>query len=207
MSDPDRGYLLVLAAYRDNEVDAAHPLAITLDRLGKAGAAVSEITLQPLSLPDATQLVADALGCGKEPIEPLAELVWSKTLGNPFFLNQFVGALEQEKLLTFDAPSDRWIWDIERIRQRMVTDNVVDFMAGKILRLPENTRRALKLAACMGHRFDLSSFAIIHERSPAEVAEDLWEALREGLVLPLHAEHRVVDPRGEGPACCASAAT
>ncbi|WP_437597959.1 AAA family ATPase [Sorangium sp. So ce590] len=193
VSDPDRGYLLLLAAYRDNEVDAAHPLAITLERLREAGAAVSAIALQPLSLPDATQLVADALGCGEEPIEPLAELVWSKTHGNPFFLNQFVGALDQEKLLTFDAPSGRWIWDIERIRQRMVTDNVVDFMAGKIQRLPENTRRALKLAACMGHRFELSSLAILHERSPIDAAADLWETLRDGLVLPLHAEYRFLD--------------
>ncbi|MGK4004513.1 AAA family ATPase [Sorangium sp. So ce1036] len=197
MSDPDRGHLLVLAAYRDNEVDGAHPLTLTLERLRKAGAAVSEIGLGPLSLPDATQLVADALGCDKGPIAPLAALVWDKTHGNPFFLNQFLGALEQEELLAFDAPSGRWTWDIERIRRRMVTDNVVDFMAGKILRLPERTRHALSLAACMGHRFDLSSLSILCERSPAEVAADLWEALREGLVLPLHAEYRFLDGRAE----------
>ncbi|WP_437281310.1 AAA family ATPase [Sorangium sp. So ce375] len=195
MSDPERGHLLVLWAYRDNEVDEAHPLTLALERLREAGAAVSHIALEPLSLPDTTQLIADALGCGKEPIAPLAALVWNKTHGNPFFLNQFVVALEQEELLTFDAPSDSWSWDVERIRERMITDNVVDFMAGKILRLTENTRHALKLAACMGYRFDLSSLAIIQERSQVDMAADLWEALREGLVLPLHAEYRFLDDR------------
>ncbi|XYH98616.1 AAA family ATPase [Sorangium sp. So ce1128] len=195
LSDPDRGYLLVLGAYRDNEVDKAHPLMLAMERLRAAGVTVSQVTLQPLSLPDATQFVADALGSDAGAITKLAELAWSKTHGNPFFLNQFLRALEQEKLLAFDAPSGSWIWDIQRIEARMVTDNVVEFMAGKILQLPENTRRVLKLAACIGHEFDLSSLAMICERAPGDVTADLWEALREGLVLPLHPEYRFLDAR------------
>jgi predicted ATPase/tRNA A-37 threonylcarbamoyl transferase component Bud32 len=193
LTDPERSNLLVLGAYRDNEVDAAHPLMLSVDALRKAGAVVSEILLSPLSLPDVTQLVADAVAESKAEVAPLAALVFEKTQGNPFFVGQFLDTLEQEKMLAWDAQLYRWVWDARRIAEQLMTDNVVDFMAAKIERLPEDTRHVLKLCAAMGHRFDLNALSLIDEISPAKAAAGLWDALREGLLLPLRPEYRFID--------------
>ncbi|HZF54169.1 MAG TPA: AAA family ATPase [Polyangiaceae bacterium] len=188
----DVRHLLVIGAYRDNEVDAAHPLVTTLNELRRAGTSVRTLTLGPLELQHVTQMLATMLDRSPTEVEPLARLVREKTQGNPFFLNQLVKALHKERLLTFDASSGSWRWDLEGTREVAATSNVVEFMVGKIKRLGERTQRALRLAACIGHRFDLNTLAVIHERSQAEVAESLWQALEEGLVLPLHSDYRLV---------------
>ncbi|WP_437730421.1 trifunctional serine/threonine-protein kinase/ATP-binding protein/sensor histidine kinase [Sorangium sp. So ce1335] len=202
LSDPERGHLLVIGAYRDDEVDASHPLSAAKAALRNAGTTMVELSLDPLRLPDIHQLVADALGCDRERSAPLAELVLDKTQGNPFFINQFLVSLYKDHLLTFDASSGSFCWDLERIRRAGITDNVVEFMAKKLRRLTPSTQRILTLAACIGHRFDLRTLSMIDERTPAETAADLWEALRESIVLPLDTEYRFLhvtpDRSGEG---------
>lgn len=190
LADPESANLLVIGAYRDNEVDAAHPLLLVLNEIQKNGVTVEEITLGPLSLPDATQLVADTLGCDLPRAEPLAAVVWGKTHGNPFFLGQFLATITKERLLSFDARSSAWAWDLERIQRMTVTDNVVDFMAGKIQELSPPAARLLELAACIGYQFDMSTLSILGGKPPGETAAELWEALQQGLVLPLDAEYR-----------------
>ncbi|WP_437676984.1 trifunctional serine/threonine-protein kinase/ATP-binding protein/sensor histidine kinase [Sorangium sp. So ce131] len=205
LSDPERGHLLVIGAYRDNEVDAGHPLRAALAELRSAGTSMVELPLAPLRLSDASQLVADALGCDQQRSASLAKLVLDKTQGNPFFINQFLVALYKDHLLTFDPSSGSYWWDLERIRRAGITDNVVDFMARKLRRLTPSTQRILTLAACIGHKFDLETLAMIYERPLADTAADLWEALREGIVLPLdttyrfvHAVHATPDQSGGG---------
>src|SRR5258705_5413920 len=124
--------LLLVGAYRDNEVSRSHPLLRTLDAIRKAGARVQEIVLAPLELDDVGRLIGDALHCEPERGRPLAELVQQKTSGNPFFAIQFFIALADEGLLTFDPVASAWQWDIDRIRAKSYTDNVVDLMAGKL---------------------------------------------------------------------------
>ena len=89
-------HLLLIGAYRDNEVSLSHPLRRTLEAIGKAGARVQEIVLAPLGLDDVGQLVADALHCEREHAQPLAQLIHEKTGGNPFFAIQFFAALAEE---------------------------------------------------------------------------------------------------------------
>ena len=203
LTDPESANLLVIGAYRDNEVDAAHPLQLALSEIQKNGVLAEEILLGPLSLPDATQLLADTLGCDLPRAEPLAAVVWAKTHGNPFFLGQFLATLEKERLLSFDARSGAWAWDLERIQQMTVTDNVVDFMAGKIQELSPPAAHLLELAACIGHEFDIRTLSILRGKSPGETAAELWEALQQGLVLPLDAEYRflhlIEEPEAGGP--------
>ncbi|WP_437999498.1 AAA family ATPase [Sorangium sp. So ce185] len=202
LSDPERGHLLVIGAYRDDEVDAGHPLSAARAELRKAGASMVEITLDPLRPADLNQLLADALGCGPERSAALATLVLDKTQGNPFFINQFLVSLYKDRLIAFDPQSGAFSWDLDRIRRAGITDNVVDFMAKKLRRLSPSAQRVLTLAACIGHKFDLETLALVDERPPEATAADLREALREGVVLPLDAEHRYVraapDHGGEG---------
>lgn len=198
LSGADVGHLLIIGAYRDNEVDAAHPLMVTLADICKTGTSVRTLTLAPLELPHVAQLLATTLDRSLTDVEPLARLVLGKTQGNPFFLNQLVKTLHKDQLLTFDTGSGSWRWDLDGIREVAATGNVVEFMVGKIKHLEERTQRALELAACIGHRFDLSTLCVIHEKPRAEVADALWQALSEGLVLPLQSDYRFVHGPNDG---------
>jgi len=178
------GYLLVIGAYRDNEVFAAHPLMLTLDAMAKAGATVNTITLEPLSSESLNHLVADTLNCDRSWARPLANLVAQKTQGNPFFATQFLKALHQDGLIEFDRVAGYWQCDIVRVREAALTDDVVEFMALQLQKLSPGTQNVLKLAACVGNQFDLGTLAVVSQQLETETAADLWKALQEGLILP-----------------------
>jgi len=159
VTHPEVRHLLLVGAYRDNEVGPAHPLLRTLEAIRKAGARVAEIVLAPLGLDDVGQLVADALHCEPGRVRPLAQLVQEKTGGNPFFAIQFFTALAEEGLLAFDPITRAWQWNMDRIRARSYTDNVVDLMVGKLKRLSSTTQEALKQLACLGNVAPTATFA------------------------------------------------
>jgi GAF domain-containing protein len=188
---PESGHLLVIGAYRDNEIDAAHPL-LSAVRAIRAVTKVSEIKLGPLDRASVSRIVADALGCEQPSAEPLGALVFDKTQGNPFFVLQFLRAIHKDGLLTFDAQAGAFRFSLGEIRQRMVTDNVITFMVERIRRLAPGTQQVLELAACIGHRFDLETLSLVAgavSRAPAaEITAALGEALREGIVLPVDTE-------------------
>ncbi|WP_437752521.1 AAA family ATPase [Sorangium sp. So ce1389] len=185
-------HLLLVGAYRDNEIGPAHPLSIMLSDARKGGAAVTDIVLAPLSAADVGALVAATV---LAPAEPLARLVHEKTGGNPFFLIQFLIALHQEGLLAFDAEERAWRWDIAAIRDKGFSDNVVDLMTGKLRRLSASTQDALKLAACLGSSFTLDVLEVIANRPAAELSEALAAAVREGLLLCRDVTYRFLHDR------------
>ena len=189
----DRGHLLVLGAYRDNEVSAAHPFMLTVDEIIKSGAVVNTITLQPLSLADLNQLVADTLICDLSLALPLTELVYQKTKGNPFFSTQFLKSLYEDGQIIFDPPvsplskggsQGGWQCDIAQVTFADASD-VVEFMTVQLQKLPAPTQEVLKLAACIGAQFDLDTLAIVNEELPEQTASALWRALQEELILPI----------------------
>ncbi|MEG4069352.1 AAA family ATPase [Microcoleus sp. Pol11C2] len=181
----DTGYLLVLGAYRDNEVSPVHPFILTVDEIVKSGARVNTVTLQPLSQPDMNLLVADTLNCESSLAQPLTKLVYQKTQGNPFFANQFLKALHDEQLISFNWEIRHWQCDIAQVKALASTDDVVEFMAWQLQKLPPETQEVLKLAACIGSQFDLNTLVIVSEKSAGMTATALWKALQEGLVIPL----------------------
>jgi predicted ATPase/signal transduction histidine kinase len=182
----DRSYLFLIGAYRDNEVSSAHPLMLTLSNIQKAGARVDTITLKPLDRSDLNSLVADTLVCSPTLALPLTELIYQKTKGNPFFSTQFLKSLHEEGLITFNIEARHWQCDINTVRTLALTDDVVEFMALQLRKLPTQTQEILKLAACIGNQFDLVTLGIVSENSPIDTANVLWKALQEGLVLPIN---------------------
>ena len=178
----DIRYLLLIGAYRDNEVDAAHPLMRKLDAIRRTGAAVQDIVLAPLTYDDLEQLIAEALRCQPKRARPLVELVHDKTGGNPFFASQFLYALADEGLLIFDHQEARWSWELGRIHAKRYTDNVVDLMAIKLNRLPAETQAALCQLACVGFGAGFALLGTVCQTSQDELHERLWEAVRSGLV-------------------------
>ncbi|MEM9007443.1 MAG: ATP-binding protein [Cyanobacteria bacterium P01_F01_bin.86] len=206
-------FLLLIGAYRDNEVYPAHPLMLTLKEIEQQQATVNRITLSPLSATSINDLIADTLSCSAEQAQPLTELVFQKTAGNPFFVSEFLKSLYQDGLISFEYPLDHpfqqktlsdpaasepathlstesissgrgWQCDIAQIKALSVSDDVVNFMAARLQRLTPQAQTMLKLAACIGNQFDLATLAIIDEQSPPETAADLWPALQQGLILP-----------------------
>jgi transcriptional regulator with GAF, ATPase, and Fis domain/predicted ATPase len=192
---PEPQHLLLVGAYRDNEVDAAHPLKRTLSVIRERHAVVQNIVLGPLESRDLIHWLADALRCPHERARPLARLVHEKTAGNPFFANQFLQELVEGGLVTFEPREARWRWDLEPIRATGYTDNVVDLMVGKLSRLPLRTQDALKAVACLGNTADTATLAMVHGAPEAQLHTDLWEALRQELIVRSDDSYRFVHDR------------
>ncbi|WP_426614411.1 trifunctional serine/threonine-protein kinase/ATP-binding protein/sensor histidine kinase [Bradyrhizobium sp. McL0616] len=180
---PEVRHLLLIGAYRDNEVGPTHPLKRSLALIQKAGAPITQIDLAPLGSDDVGRLVADALHCDPDVARPLAQLVHEKTDGNPFFTIQFLTALADERLIAFDQTASAWRWDIERIRAKGFTDNVVGLMIGKLQRLPRATQVALQQLACMGNSCEIAVLTKVYGVAEEKIYETFWEAVRAGLVF------------------------
>ncbi len=184
LSEAQTSYLFLIGAYRDNEVFPAHPLMLTLDDLQKNKVILNTIALAPLTETDLNQLIADTLSCATKMALPLTQLVYQKTQGNPFFSTQFLKALHDDGLITFDFECGYWQCDIAQVKAKALTDDVVEFMALQLQKLPPCTQTVLKLAACIGNQFDLGTLAVASVQSHSEAAANLWKALQEGLVIP-----------------------
>jgi serine/threonine protein kinase len=195
LTQPDVQHLMLIGAYRDNEVSSAHPLMRKLEAIRKGGAIVHEIILAPLAREALARLIADSLRCEPERATPLAQLLQEKTAGNPFFAIQFLSALAEEGLLTFDHGEARWSWDLNRIRAKGYTDNVVDLMVGKLTRLPVETQRALRQLACLGSSAEFGLLTMVYEDSSGDIHGDLWEAVRTGLVFRSEGAYRFLHDR------------
>jgi serine/threonine protein kinase len=195
LTQADVWHLLLIGAYRDNEVDAAHPLMHRLEAIRNEGGKVEGITLAPFAPEQLGQLIADALHCEPEDAVPLMQLVHEKTGGNPFFVIQFLHALAEEHLLSFDHASSRWTWHLSRIQTKGYTDNVVGLLVGRLNRLPVGTQKALKQLGCIGNSAEFTLLAIIHRDSKGGMDGDLWEAVRTGLVFRSDSDYRFLHDR------------
>jgi len=191
MTNPDSHYLLLIGAYRDNEVSPSHPLIKILEEIQQADTIINNIVLRPLEFTHVCEMLTDTLG-NSEKIPVLAQLLFNKTQGNPFFLTQLFKALYQENLLKFDFNRGIWLWDIQQIQNiNLVDQDVVELVAGNIQKLPEATQTALQLAACIGNRFSLDVLATVSAKNLQSLAAALQPALQLGLILPLNNEYRI----------------
>jgi PAS domain S-box-containing protein len=195
LRQPDVRRLMLIGAYRDNEVNSHHPLTRKLEAIRKEGAIIQEIVLAPLNRDELGMLIADALHCTTEHATPLVGLVHGKTGGNPFFAIQFVSALVDDALLTFNHSEGLWRWDLGLIQARGYTDNVVDLMVGKLNRLPIWTQEILKEFACLGAHAGFATLTTVRATSEERVHSDLWEALRSDFIVRLDNSYKFVHDR------------
>jgi predicted ATPase/class 3 adenylate cyclase/GAF domain-containing protein len=192
LTDPATQHLLLIGAYRDNEVDAAHPLLLTVERVREA-VTTSDLVLSGLDASHIKSIVTDTFRVSPELAAGLADLVYQKTGGNPFFVNQFLRFLLSERLV--EAGADGWTWDLAKIRERGITDSVVEFMSNKLAKLPAETQAVLRYAACIGNSFDLGTLRLVTGQAQVALGAALRQALVEGLVLtPADGYHLADDP-------------
>ena len=176
--------LLVIVAYRDNEVGDTHPAMQALNLLRDfKPESIATLSLAPLCLADTEQLITDSLHCSIARGQSLVELVHQKTGGNPFFINEFLKTLYSENLLNFDLSQHCWQWDIDAIVKKGITDNVVALMLRKMQQLPLETQQMLQLASCIGSSFNLELLSVIAEQAEDHISGVLWPAVQEGLIF------------------------
>ncbi|QRN03205.1 EAL domain-containing protein [Legionella sp. MW5194] len=192
LQDHDTNHLLIIGAYRDNEVDERHPLQLTVNNLHKHKVSLTTLKLQPLLFQDIQELLQDTLSASSDKVQTLAQCIYDKTQGNPFFINQFLKIIYQEKLLTFSYDKGLWEWDLTRIQRTSATDNVISLLTSKIHLLSKPTQEILKLAACFGHQFDFRTLQIINEQSTSQIAENLWQAIKTNLIYPLEESYKTM---------------
>ena len=181
------GYLFLIGAYRDNEVDPTDPLIQTLDKISSTNIAIARLELKPLKQADVLDAIAESIGKGvnENKLTTFAQLIFTKTQGNPFFLSQLLKKLYAEKLLVYRADLDLWQWDMHQIQTVGISDRtVVELVSDNLFQLPIHTRSILKIAACLGNNFDLATIAAIYQKSQTATAKELLPALEAGLILP-----------------------
>ncbi|MBW4627042.1 MAG: AAA family ATPase [Brasilonema octagenarum HA4186-MV1] len=183
LSDQKMQFLLFIGAYRDNEVTQIHPLSVMIEKLKQENVAINQITLAPLEQGAVAQLIAETLHTPTESIAPLAESIWRKTNGNPYFTNEFLKTLYTEDLLVFNINQQHWEWDIAQIKAKNITDNVVELIIGKLKQLPKETQQILRLAACVGAEFDLATLSVICKRPAVEIFAELTTVIQLELIL------------------------
>ncbi|MDJ0991406.1 MAG: AAA family ATPase [Desulfobacterales bacterium] len=195
LQDPDLMHLLVIGAYRDNEVDANHRLMKGVGELGRGGVNPEPFALTNLTVASMGELLMDTLLCDDQEVQPLARLVHAKTGGNPFFTHQTLYSLEGERIIRFNAQKQRWQWDLGALRDAEITANVVDLLLRRLDKLSPESQNVLKLAACIGFRFEIQTLSIIAGRSPEAVRQALDLPLQEGMVIATDDDYRFTHDR------------
>jgi PAS domain S-box-containing protein len=191
----DTRHLLLIGAYRDNEVDQAHPLMLKLEALRRAGARLDQIVLDPLSVDNVNQLLCDTLRHAPDELRPFAELVHKRSGGNPFFAGQFLTSLAEEALVEFDPRSRSWTWNLHAIVDKKFSDNPVDLMIGRLRRLSPRAQEALKLLACLGNHADFATLAKLRSESEEAMHASFRDAVRAGAAVPREGSYRFFHDR------------
>ncbi len=190
LTDAEGKGLLVIAAYRDNETPPEHPLWRFVEATEKHGAKVRRMTVGPLSEAEVQLWLGKTLQSDPERCAPLASVLWQKTSGTPFFLEQLLLALHRQKQVLRDPQTGQWHFNLAELSRAQVTDNVVTLLTDKVGEMPETTRQLLGLAACAGFTFRIQDLSRLSGWGPAQITAALWPALREELVVPAGAGAR-----------------
>jgi len=191
LTDMKMNYFYLIGAYRDSEINETHPLHILLKELKEAKVRVEQIYLEELKGENVNHLIADTLKMKPEKTKILAELCIAKTKGNPFYLKEFLRSLHQEKMINFNFKSGSWEWDLNSIKNADTTENVVDFITKKIMKLSLQAQDILKYASCIGNQFSLKTLAVINGKTSVDTSLELWEVLQEGFILPIENTYRL----------------
>ncbi len=181
LSDSELKHLFIMLSFRDNEVLPTDSFANLIDKLKKQNFYFDEINLNPISIQDVNQLVSDTLNTNLENSKPLAEVIQTKTKGNPFFVNEVFKDLYDKNLIFHE--NEKWSWDISKIKEVKISENVIDLMVAKVKELRETSLKILKLAACIGDWFKNDIFILIANIKKEELDKELILLSNEGFLL------------------------
>lgn len=193
LSDVELSHLMLIGAYRSNEVDEHHPLSLLLYSLDPDKQRVRQLRLPPLTPENYEELLKDTLSTDEPRVTELATYLHKRTDGNPYFLKVILNTIYRQDLLRYDYERRRWDWDIDGISALALSANVVDLMISRIEELPSETRDILRAASCLGNRFDIRSLALVVEESAESIGQKLWPAIKSELLFTLHLGYKKME--------------
>ncbi|MEK8210019.1 AAA family ATPase [Paenibacillus sp. FSL L8-0696] len=188
IEDTATTHLLIVLSYRNREITRLHPLSRLEKHLIDRNVAMSRISLQALELTDLKQLLLDVMRYEAADLDELARVLLHKTDGNPLFIKQFLQDLIDDQRVEFDENIRSWKWDLQRITELNVPDNVASYLSSKLQQFPEQTVYALSRAAFIGSLFDLRTLADITETPIEALSEALAVAVHGRLLQPVNGE-------------------
>lgn len=183
MCDIEHHHLLILGSYRDNEVDKSHPLSVSIEEMTNKGVKIKEIEILPLKIEALQELIYDTFHGDPWQTNFFAHLLYQKTKGNPFFVNQYLKMFYHQKSFNFDPDKQTWIINFEEVEKVQLANNVTDLLVSKVKNLSNSTRLLLSISAAIGRKFDLNTLALVYGKPVIETAEDLAEALEEEFII------------------------
>ncbi|MDX1510401.1 MAG: AAA family ATPase [Nitriliruptorales bacterium] len=174
----DQSKLLIVATYRDTDVDRAHPLSSVLGDLRRLPN-VERLSVDPLSEAEVIELVAEAAGHElDETTRELARRAYAETEGNPFFVGEVLRHFIETAVVRFDE--GRWVvTDVDRVD---VPEGVRDVIGRRLNRLSERANEVLTIGAVAGREFPLDIISSVSGASVDEILDVLDEALRARLI-------------------------
>lgn len=191
----DLNNLLIIGAYRENEVTNGHPLLKMVNDIKDTSGNLclfNQIYLGPLQEQDVNQLIADTLRHNYNEVTRLTSFLYQKTKGNPFFLNKLLVSLYQRGVFAFDEDTGKWRWNLAEIKRTAISDNVAEVLIETLNLLPANTFKVIKVASCIGNEFSLRMLYFVLNED-YQIPEALWTALEMELIIPLDNNYRMLD--------------
>ncbi|MBF0442943.1 MAG: AAA family ATPase, partial [Oligoflexales bacterium] len=185
-------HLFIIGTYRDNEVSEGHLLTLCLDSLRKTKP-IHQINLHSLPIATITEIISDTLHRPKSEVQPLADLIFHKTDGNPFFLGELLKNLYVDGKIHYNRETGVWDWNLSEIEGLQASANIVQFLVERVRKLDQNSQKVLSLAACIGNLFDFGSLVIISDMPYHQIASCLQLSVEKGIIVPLDTRYRLID--------------
>jgi signal transduction histidine kinase len=181
--------LLLMAAYREDDVDAAHPLAVPLSRW-RDQAGVRDLRLANLPVPSIVTMVAEMLHVDRAAAAGLVEVIGPHAHGNPYETVELLNLLRRDGVLTATAAG--WRWDEVAVRAHLGQSEVAGLLTARVDAMPPASRQMVEAMACLGGRTDVSVLQTATAEPPGVLEQTLAPALDEGLLVVESAAHEAV---------------
>lgn len=199
-SDSDLKSLYLAIAYRNNEVDNTHPFQMALDFIYEeqrgsqtdSNLLLDSIELNPLTRENVIEILSETFTQKGVEVNEFGELIYSKTQGNPFFINQLLDFLYTKKHIWLDGTTYAWKWNLSAIKELAVTENIAAVIINKINDISPQSLEILTIASCLGNIFSLSSLEHVTGLKEKDLHQLLWEAVKENIIQPLDADYKYV---------------
>lgn len=190
LADTNLNHILIIASFRTNEVNASHPFGLLVSEIKNelmeksflaGNFFIDEISIDNLRIEDCNALISETLNRPLYETAVLSNLVFEKTYGNPFYINQFLLTIYEDGLLKFN--DQKWMWQSDEIRSKRITQNVAELLADKISKLPPETQKYLRLASVVGNKFKIKVVAEYFGAEMSVAHDHLWPAIVQGTLL------------------------
>jgi tetratricopeptide (TPR) repeat protein len=183
--DVQKTPLLLLGAYRSTDIDSKHPLTPVLTEL-KRERLPQSVSLKRMSLEDTSEMIRQILEQDNIPPE-FCRLVYDKTRGNPFFVEEVIESLKEEGVIYREENR----WKIKEVSEIEFPETVKSVLKTRFARLDEECQSVLTFASFVGNDFTLEAMCALTGIDENKLLELMDRMLKTGLI-----KEREV--RGEG---------